>query len=104
MATHQMQQKTLFLSLAKRQAYEQKWRRIFSFYGLILAAALIYMVAFYYSPWSYAPACYAIGSSSAIGCLHAARKLRDIDRVDAAVDAQILLGAHNDDSLGDIDD
>nr|WP_315486474.1 hypothetical protein [uncultured Undibacterium sp.] len=104
MATHQIQQKTLVLSLAERLAYEQKWRRIFSFYGVILAAALIYMVAFYYSQRSYAPACYVIGSFSAIGCLYAAKKLRDIDRVDAAVDAQILLGAHNDDALGDIDD
>lgn len=104
MATHRTPQKTLLLTLAERQAYEQKWRRIFSFYGLILATALIYMVAFYYSPRSYAPACYVIGSFSAIGCLHAAKKLRDIDRFDAAVDAQILLGAHNDDSLEDIDD
>lgn len=104
MVTHQMPQKILLLTAAERNAYEQKWRRVFSFYVLILAAALIYLVTFYYSPWSYAPACYVIGSFSVIGCLHAAKKLRDIDRVNAAVDAEILLGVHNDNSLGDIDD
>lgn len=94
----------LSLTLAELNAYEKKWRRIFSFYGLILVATLIYLVAFYYSPWSNAPACYVIGSLSVIGCLHAAKKLRDIDSVNAAVDAEILLGIHNDDSLEDIDD
>jgi uncharacterized membrane protein len=104
MATHQLPQKTVFLTLAERQAYEQKWRRVFSVYGLILAATLTYLVAFYYSPWSYAPVCYVIGSLSVIGCLHAGKKLRDLDRVNAAIDAQLLLGAHSNELHDDIDD
>lgn len=99
-----MPQKNFLLTVDQLNAYEKKWRRIFSFYGLILVATLIYLVAFYYSPWSKAPACYVIGSLSVIGCLHAAKKLRDVERVDAVVDAEMLLGVHSDDSLGDIDD
>ena len=104
MAANQVPQKTVFLTLAEREAYEQKWRRVFSFYGLILAAALTYLVTFYYSPWSYTPVCYVIGSLSVIGCLHAGKKLRDLDRVNAAIDAQLLLGAHSNESHDDIDD
>jgi Na+/melibiose symporter-like transporter len=89
-------------------AFERKWRLIFSGVGFVLIVALLDLVAFF-------PAggekflCYSIGSISVIGCLYVAKKLRNVDRVHAAVDTEILLDTHmhhgpEDFDAGDFDD
>ncbi|MFZ6819320.1 hypothetical protein [Undibacterium sp. Ji22W] len=99
-----MTNKILILTIDELNAYEKKWRRIFSAHGLVLVAALGYLVAFYYSPWNYNRVCYVVGSLAAIACLHAAKKLRDVERVDAIVFSEALLDGHMDDGVEDIDD
>ncbi|MBC3873123.1 hypothetical protein [Undibacterium flavidum] len=84
-------------------AFEQKWRRVFSAYGTVLASALVYLVAFY-PRGNEKSVCYVLGSLSAIGCLHAAKKLRDTERVDSVVDVENLIGGHMDGGVGDLDD
>lgn len=99
-----MTNKTITPTIDELNAYEKKWRRIFSAHGLVLAAALSYLVAFYYSSWNYNRVCYVVGSLAAIGCLYAAKKLRDVEKVDAVVYSEALLNGHMDDGVEDIND
>lgn len=92
-----------FLNTSESNAIVHKWRLAFSAYGSVLIATLIYLLAFF-PQGDDKSLCYILASFSVIGCLHAAKKLRDSERARAAVDAEILSGTQMDEGFGDFDD
>jgi len=71
--------------------FERKWKIIFTFFGVILAGALLgYMLR---SPHGLeAFWCYTLGAAALLVCLWSARKLGDAERYDRAIGGLELLG------------
>lgn len=67
-----------------------KWRKVFSIFGAVLALILIDLVAFH--PVGMHQALdLSIGFVCVLICLYAGKKLRDVERVDAIIDADELM-------------
>lgn len=81
--------------------FERRWRIVFTFFAVILAAALFdHMLR---SPHgNEALLCYSLGAVAFAACLWAASKLRDAERQENVLGGLELLG--EDLSVGDLDD
>ncbi|MBC3883183.1 hypothetical protein H8K36_17440 [Undibacterium sp. LX22W] len=75
-------------------AFISKWRRIFSFFGAVLVCVLIDLVAFH-PVGMHQALLFLIGFICVMVCLLAGSKLQDPDRVDAAIDAEVLMSTES---------
>ena len=83
--------------------FEQEWKRAFAISAGVLAVCLLVLLMFA-STGTLGFVAYSIGGLAVVGCLYAAKKLRDVERANAAIDASVLRETYRPSDLGLHDD
>jgi hypothetical protein len=81
------------LNAAQLNSYEQRWKRVFSVSAAVLVITLVCLVVWRPSG-STGFFAYTVGAVAVFVCLHAGKRLGDVDRVNAAVEGSWLREVH----------